>query len=500
MLLLVFASAFLESTLDKTGSLLDNGPNGCDLVGKAIKETVKRLINTPGVQLIPPVGHKSTETNRPLASPRIRVKKSDVENGYAHIQLKNPLPIPRKTRMERNSSSSSSRSSTSSISGTQTECSREPIKSEPDYEVLSRFKSGDPSSTSNSSGPALIVSSSNEASYVNHSDNILSQSHSLDYDNTSFVFAPPGPPSLPQDKDSSTLRQSLIEPLGAGVSEDAFDSESLMVQSDHSMRSDYSGASDPRGKHPACSPRLSPNEASDSHLRMEQGEETARQVGSSECILFEDNVLYEQSSASVREKWPICRGFSPPNNRSFQPGTLPLLPTNVHTDTGHHVQGAPSKSPTIPHDNATWSSRSPEVGDGIRKPLPLPKPKVSPTYPTSAEASSQSGTDTQAATDTYAQPDRKTSALSPSQHSNYSYADPNALGKWSLQHVARGVPFEAVLEDGDYAELKNPARSAFSPPGGQQPALPPRSTSISHYEDVQNTPIGMEQRTHTCCF
>jgi len=46
-----------------------------------------------------------------------------------------------------------------------------------------------------------------------------------------------------------------------------------------------------------------------------------------------------------------------------------------------------------------------------------------------------------------------------SQATSYEYADPNAVGKWSLQHIARGKPVEC-----EYATLPDEAgRGAYSP-------------------------------------
>ena len=59
------------------------------------------------------------------------------------------------------------------------------------------------------------------------------------------------------------------------------------------------------------------------------------------------------------------------------------------------------------------------------------------------------------------QPKTPTSADSISQSQSYEYADPNAVGKWSLQHIARGKMIEceyATLPDDDSPAVIHPGQ------------------------------------------
>ena len=465
-----------------------------DVVQKAIRDTVANLLHaaaTAGLQLVPSSGQKP-EPLRYQPSPRIRARRNEVENGYAHITLKHPLPIPRKSRMERNSSSSSSRSSTSSISGSQPEPAREPIKSEPDYAVLSQFKSGDVP-TGPTGAPIILQADGGE--FMNTgtgtTTNTTTPGQRGEYENPCIVFTSPGAVSnVYENTESSTGGSSSVTGLTGSPTPTANPTTSTSSEScseqDAQLTSSMS-ADDHHAAPPACSPHSSLGELrcdGGGTLKMEANplyEET--QHSSFDSMHFEENVLYEQSSASVREKWRTMHrtgGLHSPSTYDIPPFSFNTIATSSHIPPGAVAAHPASDAATGGTTTHPWQTpKSPMISENrspeARKPLPLPKPKT----PTSPDRSlpQQQLQPSAAAGELYTTPEKKTpTSASPGPvPSYYSYADPNALGKWPLQHLARGVPRGAVLED-DYAQLKNPHTG--------QPAVPPRSTSAGQYEVV----------------
>ena len=453
-----------------------------DIVQKCVRENVNNLIQSApalGIHLLPPRGQtpgQSPAHIRHAASPRVRLHRSEIENGYTQIQLQHPLPVPRRTRMDRNSSSSSSHSSTSSASGLVAE--RCPVDSrpvEPDYEVLSRTQTLNPRCVDSSS--TVVV----PPPCATLPGGAVRKFQNREYDNVQIdpagrvviAAGPPhtGPPCQPAGNPRFTFLP-LQEPLDTGNTQPM------------DTQSGFPGYS-------ATLPQMDTQGA----VRYQANLLYDEAPGPRSSVMIQENLIYAKANTSPRHVRSASESGSalcsvPPTESRTNPVPIQMSPDEV--PLGHVVGQQPQPS------SKSLVLISPHSPDGASKrpPMPLPRPRQSPTL--GCKPSDQ---------ETFIDPQAKDGLYSYSGVSNtsaqtmhssgqpkkseYSYADPNALGKWSLQHIARGVPFDAVLE-GDYAELAQTGDTSMAESvlHGRLPLAPPRRKDKANLASPSNPFMG----------